>query len=50
MRLNVKLLRILVEHALTQREVTAPLTEEIDIGHAAGVTEELTPVASRNPM
>ena len=39
---------MLVGHALTQREVIVPLPEEIDIGNAAGVADELTSAVSRN--
>ena len=34
--------------APTQREVIVPLPEEIDIGNAAGVADELTSAVSRN--
>ena len=37
-------------HALTQREVIVPLPEEIDIGNAAGVANELSSAVSRNPV
>ena len=37
-------------HALTRREVIVPLPEEIDIGNAAGVANELTSAVSRNPV
>ena len=39
---------MLMAHALTQREVIVPLPEEIDIGNAAGVADELTSAVSRN--
>ena len=39
---------MLMAHALTQREVIVPLPEEIDIGNAPGVADELTSAVSRN--
>jgi len=39
---------MLMAHALTRREVIVPLPEEIDIGNAAGVAEELSSAVSRN--
>ena len=41
---------MLMAHALTQREVIVLLPEEIDIGNAAGVADELTSAVSRNPV
>ena len=48
LRLDPAKLVMLVGHALTQREVIVPLPEEIDIGNAAGVADELTSAVSRN--
>jgi len=50
LRLDPAKLVMLMAHALTQREVIVPLPEEIDIGNAAGVADELTSAASRNPV
>jgi anti-anti-sigma factor len=48
LRLDPAKLVMLMAHALTQREVIVPLPEEIDIGNAAGVADELTSAASCN--
>ena len=48
LRLDPAKLVMLMTHALTQREVIVPLPEEIDIGNAAGVADELTSAVSRN--
>src|SRR4051812_6365354 len=40
----------LMGRTLTPREVIVRLPEEIDIGNAAGVAEELTSAVSRNPV
>ena len=50
LRLDPAKLVTLMGHALTQREVIVPLPEEIDIGNAAGVADELTSAASRNAV
>jgi anti-anti-sigma factor len=48
LRLDPAKLVMLMAHALTQREVIVSLPEEIDIGNAAGVADELTSAASCN--
>ena len=48
LRLDPAKLVMQMGHALTQREVIVSFPEEIDIGNAAGVADELTSAVSRN--